>query len=94
MKYDIERIQKEIQEIRRKYNEQKKREQITRKMRNFSKWLDSIRLLLICICFTVIKTFHQRINFPMPLLRSIVNWSKSLSIADKPARDQAKEAQA
>lgn len=28
MKYDIERIQKEIQEIRRKYNEQKKREQI------------------------------------------------------------------
>ena len=28
MKYDIERIQKEIQQIRRKYNEQKKREQI------------------------------------------------------------------
>lgn len=27
-KYDIERTQKEIQETRRKYNEQKKREQI------------------------------------------------------------------
>lgn len=27
-KYDIERIVKEIQEIRRKYNEQKKREQL------------------------------------------------------------------
>ena len=29
-KYDIERTQKEIQEIKRKYNEQKKREQITK----------------------------------------------------------------
>lgn len=29
-KFDIERTQKEIQEIRRKYNEQKKREMINR----------------------------------------------------------------
>lgn len=29
-KYDIERTQKEIQEIKRKYNEQKKREQIAK----------------------------------------------------------------
>lgn len=58
MKYDIERIQKEIQEIRRKYNEQKKREQINEENEKLLKmaWFNKIIINM--------HLFHSRQNLP------------------------------
>ena len=63
MKYDIERIQKEIQEIRRKYNEQKKREQINEENERLLKMAWLYELLLLMYGYFSLKNIPPKNKF-------------------------------